>query len=61
MEANPEHLDVALQHGYAWISGGELSHADHVLADGIQEGRYDQNPSIEGLGLNDRGDVLEKR
>lgn len=35
MEANPEHIDVALLLGYAWISGGELSHADRVFADVI--------------------------
>ncbi|MFM7640061.1 MAG: hypothetical protein ACKO45_00660, partial [Cyanobium sp.] len=48
----------ALQLGYAWISSGELSQADRVFADVIQQARTGEDPRLEGWGLSGQGDVL---
>jgi len=58
LEANPEDLAAALQLGYAWISAGKLDQAGPVFAALIQQAKAAQDPSLEGWGLNGRGDVL---
>jgi tetratricopeptide (TPR) repeat protein len=58
LEANPEDLEAALQLGYALISAGELDQAGPVFAALIQQAKVAQDPSLEGWGLNGRGDVL---